>query len=433
MLSAYDEMVAEESGQSVYHKERPIEIVLTKPQSRVFNSTSRYVVNVAGRRSGKTHLARTKLFTEASNAPHQRCWYVAPTYRMAKQIMWQDMKELVLTSRRNSGPPNETDLSIPLINGTTIALRGADNPDSLRGVGIDYLVLDEVQDMSEETWQAVLKPALADRRGRAMFCGTPKGYNWFYDLWQEGHTDNEWSCFRSTTVEAGIVPSDEIEKQRRTMDPRLFRQEFEASFETLAGRVHQAFQREIHVTDEVVDDVKHVFVGMDFNVNPMCACFGYVAGDQLHIFGEAVLADANTELMARKLSEVFSGRHVSVYPDPAGRQRRTSAALGQTDLSILESYGFEVIAPRRAPAVVDRINEVNAMLENSQEEARLFIHPRCKQLIKSLEGLTYKDGTNQPDKLSGLDHMADALGYLVHGTFPISTEIVGAVRVRGYY
>ena len=70
MLSAYDEMVAEESGQSVYHKERPIEIVLTKPQSRVFNSTSRYVVNVAGRRSGKTHLARTKLFTEASNAPH---------------------------------------------------------------------------------------------------------------------------------------------------------------------------------------------------------------------------------------------------------------------------------------------------------------------------------------------------------------------------
>ena len=124
---------------------------------------------------------------------------------------------------------------------------------------------------------------------------------------------------------------------------------------------------------------------------------------------------------------------MDVYPDPAGRQRRTSAALGATDLSILESYGFNVIAPRRAPAVVDRINEVNAMLENSAEEARLFIHPRCKQLIKSLEGLTYKDGTNQPDKTSGLDHMADALGYLVHGTFPINNEVVGAVRVRGYY
>ena len=87
----------------------------------------------------------------------------------------------------------------------------------------------------------------------------------------------------------------------------------------------------------------------------------------MHIFGEAVLTDANTELMARKVSEIFDGKHVAVYPDPAGRQRRTSAALGQTDLSILESYGFEVIAPRRAPLVVDRINEVNAMLENSKD------------------------------------------------------------------
>jgi len=433
MLSAYDEMMAEEAGQVLHSEERPIQITLTPPQSRVFTSKSRYVVNVAGRRSGKTHLARTKLFAEASNNRNQRCWYVAPTYRMAKQIMWQEMKDLVLTSKRNASPPNETDLSIQLINGTTIALRGADNPDSLRGVGIDYLVLDEVQDMSQQTWEAVLSPALADRQGKAMFCGTPKGYNWFYDLWQEGHTDDEWSCFRSTTLDAGIVPAEEIEKQRRTMDHRLFRQEFEASFETLAGRVHQPFMREIHVSDEVAEDVGQIVVGMDFNVNPMCACFGYVVAGQLHIFGEAVLSDANTELMARKISELFDGKHVAVYPDPAGRQRRTSAAIGQTDLSILESYGFEVIAPRRAPLVVDRINEVNAMLENSKDEARLFIHPRCKQLIKSLEGLTYKDGTNQPDKSAGLDHMADALGYLVHGTFPINNEIVGAVRVRGYY
>ena len=73
------------------------------------------------------------------------------------------------------------------------------------------------------------------------------------------------------------------------------------------------------------------------------------------------------------------------------------------------------------------------MLENSEGEHRLFIHPRCKQLVKSLEGLTYKEGTNQPDKAAGLDHMTDALGYLVHGTFPINSDVVGAVRVRGYY
>lgn len=422
-----------EEGREEVERDPTVRINLTTPQSRVFSSNARFVVNVAGRRSGKTHLARTKLFVEANNHPNRRCWYVAPTYRMAKQIMWQEMKELVLNSGRQKGIPNETDMSISLLNGSTIALRGADNPDSLRGVGIDYLVLDEVQDMNQQVWEAVLSPALADRQGSAMFSGTPKGYNWFYDLWQQGHEEQDWACFRNTTLEAGIVPSSEIDKQRRTMDARLFRQEFEASFETLAGRVYQPFAREVHVTDEVQDFGGEILVGMDFNVNPMCACLGMRVADQLHIFDEIVLPDANTELMARRLDGDYGQRAITIYPDPAGRQRRTSAALGETDLTILERYGFTVNAPRRAPMVVDRINEVNAMLENSEGEHRLFIHPRCKQLVKSLEGLTYKEGTNQPDKAAGLDHMTDALGYLVHGTFPINSDVVGAVRVRGYY
>ena len=393
MLNAYDEMLMEDRGISPASAERPIVINLTPPQSRVYQSKARFIVNVAGRRSGKTYLARTKLMEKASAKRGARVWYVAPTYRMAKQIMWQDIKELVIDSQRMRGTPNETDLSIHLLNGSTIALRGADNPDSLRGVGIDYLVLDEAQDMSQQVWEAVLAPALADRQGEAMFSGTPKG----------------------------------------TMDVRLFRQEFEASFETLAGRVYQPFIREDHATPEVADHGGEVLVGMDFNVNPMCACSAFKVAGQLHITDEIVLPDANTETMARALDQRLAGRQVIIYPDPAGRQRRTSAALGHTDLSILEGYGFTVIAPKRAPLVVDRINEVNAMWENSAGEARMFVHPRCKQLIKSMEGLTYKEGTNQPDKSAGLDHMADALGYLVHGTFPINSEVVGAVRVSGYY
>ena len=433
MLNAYDEMLMEDRGISPASAERPIVINLTPPQSRVYQSKARFIVNVAGRRSGKTYLARTKLMEKASAKRGARVWYVAPTYRMAKQIMWQDIKELVIDSQRMRGTPNETDLSIHLLNGSTIALRGADNPDSLRGVGIDYLVLDEAQDMSQQVWEAVLAPALADRQGEAMFSGTPKGYNWFYDLWQQGHADPSWECFRSTTLESGIVPDEEVEKQRRTMDVRLFRQEFEASFETLAGRVYQPFIREDHAITEVADHGGEVLVGMDFNVNPMCACIAFKVAGQLHITDEIVLPDANTETMARALDQRLAGRQVIIYPDPAGRQRRTSAALGHTDLSILEGYGFTVIAPKRAPLVVDRINEVNAMWENSAGEARMFVHPRCKQLIKSMEGLTYKEGTNQPDKSAGLDHMADALGYLVHGTFPINSEVVGAVRVSGYY
>lgn len=432
-MDVIEELKAYEENREPPSSEKPLEINLTVPQARVFNSNARFRVNVAGRRSGKTYLARTELFVRANNIRNSRNWYVAPTYRMAKQILWQELKELVYYSGRMAGMPNETDLSIRLLNGSTISLRGADNPDSLRGVGIDFLVMDEVQDTDEETWTAVLGPALADRGGHALFSGTPKGYNWFYDMWQRGHEDANWSSHKCTTLEAGIVPPEEIDAQRKVMDARLFRQEFEASFETLAGRVYQPFDRNIHVTDEVQDYGGEIMVGMDFNVNPMCAVVAQRVADQLHVFDEVVLPDANTDLMAKELLSRFSGRAATVYPDPAGRQRKTSAALGETDLTILERYGFRVIAPRKAPLVVDRINEVNALLESADGDTRLFIHPRCKHLIKCLEGLVYKDGTSAPDKKANLDHAPDALGYLVHSEFPINGDIVGMAQVRGYY
>ena len=143
--------------------------------------------------------------------------------------------------------------------------------------------------------------------------------------------------------------------------------------------------------------------------------------------------DANTELMALALQERFPNRHITVCPDPAGRARKTSAAVGRTDFTILEEAGLKVSSPRAAPPVVDRINEVNSMLCNAEDRIRLLIHPRCTSLIKSLEGMVYRDGVSVPDKRGGLDHMADALGYLVHDQFPINNTLLGSVKLRGFY
>lgn len=433
MLSASEELYANESGILPDGAFRPVSIKLTKPQLAVAVSNARFRINVAGRRSGKTYTSKVLLFASANNNKRTRNWYVAPTYRMAKQIMWQEMKDLVMNSGRAGGLPNETDLSITLKNGSIISLRGADNPDSLRGVGIDFLVLDEVQDINKETWEAVLAPALADRNGKALLQGTPKGYNWFYDLWNDAHDDKDWSTHKSTTLAAGIVPQEEINRYKRTMDERLFRQEFEASFETLAGRVYQQFNRDVNVTSELNDNGGDLLIGMDFNVNPMCACVAIRAGNQLHVIDEVVLADANTEIMAQAINNRFNNRQITIYPDPSGRARRTSAPVGQTDFTILENYGYTVVAPRQAPLVIDRINEVNALIQTANGEINLYIHPRCSQTIKSLEGLTFKDGTNMPDKSTGLDHMADALGYLIHSEFPLNADVVGVGRLRGYY
>src|SRR5580700_3209819 len=145
-----------------------MKVILKRPQWQVFQCTKRFRVLVAGRRFGKTYLALTEL-TRAAFAPGRQVWYVAPTYRQAKRVAWKSLKQM--TKSYWAGKPNETDLTIELISGGTISLRGADAYDSLRGDGLDFIVLDEYASMAHKAWTEVLRPALADRRGRALFIG----------------------------------------------------------------------------------------------------------------------------------------------------------------------------------------------------------------------------------------------------------------------
>ena len=139
-------------------------IRLKPPQWSVFRSGARFRVLVAGRRFGKTYLALTEL-CQAAWSPGRLAWYVAPTYKQAKRIAWKPLKQM--TRPYWASKPNETDLRIELISGGTICLRGADNYDSLRGDGLDFLVLDEYASIAREAWPEVLRPALADKQGRA--------------------------------------------------------------------------------------------------------------------------------------------------------------------------------------------------------------------------------------------------------------------------
>jgi hypothetical protein len=374
----------------------------------------------AGRRFGKTFLALV-IMLFAVCRPEARgltIWYVAPTYRQAKEIAWKLLKRLI--------PPgwtqkiNETDLSIEFKNGCVVALRGADNHDSLRGVGLDGLVLDEFADMGPDAWFEVLRPALADKNGWALFIGTPKGYNHFHEMWTKAHDASGWEAFQFTTADGGNVSSEELASAQAEMDERTFRQEFKASFESLAGRVYQAFERSIHVRSDLVDVPSlPLLIGMDFNVNPMSAILSVMMGGQLHTFGEIEIPNGNTELMVAEIRRRYPQRAIQVYPDPSGQARKTSAPVGQTDFSLIKGSGMRIIAPHQAPLVVDRVNEVNAVFRNAAGEVRAFVHPSCKVLIRGMEGLTWKEGTSAPDKSLGLDHMTDAFGYLVHSEFPL--------------
>jgi hypothetical protein len=407
------------------------EIKLHSKQMQVYKSKARFRVVVAGRRWGKTALSRVLIVTKAKTRK-SKIWYVAPTYRMAKQIMWIDLLDAI--PRRWIRKINETTLSVTLVNGTRIELKGADKADSLRGVGVDFLVLDEFQDMSEETWTQVLRPTLADRRGLAIFIGTPKAYNYLYELYKKGQDKDlvvkeQWESWQFPTITSPFIPASEIEAARQDMDEKSFKQEFEASFETMSGRVYYPFDRDTHVGDYPFNPKLPIWVGMDFNIDPMSTVIFQPQRDgELWAVDEIVLFGSNTEEICEELEKRYWRNQVQIviYPDPAGVQRQH--ARGETDLDILREKGFKRLKYRRKhPAVADRVNAVNRMLKSADGGVRMKIDASCKHFISALEQTIYKRGSREVDKSAGLEHSADAGGYCIEIEFPVRKVEIGGL------
>jgi hypothetical protein len=395
---------------------------LSLAQKKVSESKVRFRVVVAGRRFGKTHLSIRELCYHAKE-PNKDVWYIAPTYKMARQIVWKKLKNR-LQDLNWIQKTNETELAITLVNGSTISLKGADNYDSLRGVGLDFIVLDEFADIDPEAWYETLRPTLSDKQGRALFIGTPKGIgNWAYEIYQNQQEDpHSWQSFSYTTLDGGNVSPEEIESARRDLDERTFRQEYMATFETFSGRIYYSFDRALNIKQWTDPIPEVLYVGMDFNIDPMSAVVAARIGNTLHIVDEVRMFSSNTQEMCDELRQRFPKTKLWVYPDPAGNQRKTSAG-GVTDVTILRNAGFVVKVPHSHTPVRDRINAVNSRLCDSTGVRHIYVDPKCKYTIEGLERQTYKEGTTQPDKDNGYDHMNDALGYMVDYQFPVRRDV----------
>lgn len=409
----------------------PATLSLHPKQMAVFKSQARFRVVVAGRRWGKSALSRVLMITRAK-VSRRKIWYVAPTYKMAKQIMWTDLLEAI--PKRWIRKVNETSLTVILVNGTRIELKGADKGDSLRGVGVDFLVLDEFQDIDPETWTKVLRPTLADRRGDAIFIGTPKAYNYLYELYKKGQdarlvARQQWESWQFPTITSPFIPLSEIAAARADMDEKSFRQEFEASFETMSGRVYYPFDRNEHVGQYAFNPKLPIWVGMDFNIDPMSTVIFQPQRDgSLWAVDEIVLYGSNTEEICDELEKRYWRHQVQiiVYPDPAGGQRQH--ARGETDLDILREKGFKRLKFRKKhPLVADRVNAVNRMLKSADGAIRLRIDARCTHFINALEQTIYKKGVRDVDKSGGTEHSADAAGYCIELEFPVKKVAIGGM------
>jgi hypothetical protein len=411
-------------------------LTLHSGQREVFDDPRRFKVVVAGRRWGKTQLAKITIVKHALE-PKRLIWYVAPTYAMARSILWDELKDFF--PPRTITSVNETRMTIKLINGTRIELKGADKPDTLRGVGLNYLIIDEAQDIKQETWFKVLRPTLASTRGEAMIIGTPKSFNWLYDAYLLGQRGdiivdngkkrlNNWKSWQFPTITSPFIPKTEVDQARRDMDEKSFKQEFEASFETMSSRVYHAFERKVHVGRYPFNPRLPIWIGQDFNIDPMSSVILQPQENgEIWAVGEVVLFGSNTQETADELARRYYRyiRNITFYPDPAGNNR--NHARGESDLDILREAGFKRIKFRRKhPKVADRVNAVNRVLRTGDGMVRLKIDQSCKHLITSLEQTIYKPNSREVDKSAGLEHAADALGYCMDIEFPVrSVELMG--------
>jgi hypothetical protein len=415
-------------------------VYLHPGQRMVLNDGHRFKVVVAGRRWGKTVTSRTAII-KAAREPRQLIWYVAPTYRMARGIMWNELLEVI--PKEWIVKKHETLLTITLINNTRIELKGADKPDTLRGVGLHNLIIDEAQDIKKDTWVKVLRPTLATTRGKVLIIGTPKAFNWLYEVYMDGQRGdtykakdgkvllNSWKSWQFPTRTSPFIPAEEIEAAKTDMDEKSFRQEFEASFETMSGRVYYAFDRNVHVKSTEFNPKLPIWVGQDFNIDPMSSVIMQPQDSgEIWVIDECVMYGSNTQEVADEIGRRYHRffKQLTMYPDPAGNNRQ--GARGESDIQILRESGLKNQKfKRKHPPVADRVNSVNRILKDANGMVRLRVDPKARFLIKALEETIYKPGTRDVDKKLGVEHPADAIGYCLNWEFPVKRFDIKGISI----
>lgn len=423
-----------------------MKLTVTEPQGRIMTCGKRNRIVNAGRRFGKSFFSGYEMMMQAVNFPGSEIMYVAPTLPMARDIMWRGwlkkhVPDIYIEKK------NEQMMIMEFKNGSVIQLKSADNEDSLRGTALDLLVLDEaaMYKNGDLLWETI-SINLSDHMGRALIISTPKGYNWFYDLYQKAKYDpeykDEWEAFQFTTLEGGNVRPEEIERKRRTMTKKMFDQEFNASFETMSNRIYYNFDRDLNscdMADWYGAEGTEIHVGIDFNVNPMTATFWAKDRDARHeeiavCFDEICEPNSDTQELANMIKKRYPNRQIICYPDPTCRKRQTNAVGGVSDMDILIKNGFDVYVPHAPYATKDKFNTVNTRLCDAEGHRHLFIvKDTCPHLRKSWEGYTYKEtqGTSEPDKSGGLDHISDAAAYFINYAYPLRSRGISRPDVQG--
>ncbi len=382
----------------------------------------------AGRRSFKTENAKRKLVRGTAWVPgalqrEGNYFYAAPTYGQAKRIAWKDLKALTLPFQQ--GRPSESELVIRLVNGSDIYLIGMDRPERIEGMQWHGGIMDEYANMKETAWSEHVQPVTSDTNAWVDFIGVPEGRNHFYDMVQDARGWDDWRVWH--WVSADVVAESVITKAKRILDPRSFRQEYEASFESSTIEAYYCYSDD-SLCDVEYSNIAPSWLCWDFNAGekPMSCVLVQEFGSRFVVTKDWSIQYTNTESMCEVVADwLRSVNHqgtLEVTGDYAGRRRESNASF--SDYEIIETYfkhhrGFRV-KTRPTLKVKDRVASVNRLLLSADGTRRLHVSRSCTALQEDLRRTAWKANGVELDQDTDpkRTHLSDALSYWAYNYHP---------------
>lgn len=401
-------------------------ILVLKPAAMsIYQNKSRFKCVVAGRRFGKTRYVAVEAIDELQ-IPRHIVAYIAPSLPQAKKIF---VKELINLLGQSVKSWNQQDNVLTLRNGSELHVYSADNFERARGGHYHLVIFDECAQIPERAWVEVFRATLGTTNGSAIFIGTPRGKSsWFYDL-----TLNPlYSVHSYTSAEGGWIPLEEIESAKEMLDKRTFDQEYNASFESQGNTVYDGFSDENIISSKKckLNPDRPVIMAWDFNVNPLCCVILQKNNlDQDVVLKEFYMNSTKTFdgicqvrdwLLEQGIKESKSGTKIMCYGDYAGNQSKSSASKSDWEIinAEMKNFNFKTdIIPTKT--IKDRCCSLNTRLQNANSERNLFVSSACKNLIRDLRKVEWKENSfTLDDTDKTLTHISDALSYYTNRVYP---------------
>lgn len=408
-----------------------------KYQQEFHKSNARFRTFIAGRRGGKTFAGTVEALWWADKYPGSIGWIVAPTYVMLRDTNIPSVLELLPEWALKSWNKNES--RIVLQNGSQIVFRTAEDPQKLRGVGLDWIWLDEASFMKAGVWD-VLYPTLTDRGGVLWATTTPQGYDWVYRKLYKPAVDGEedFAAWQFRTIDNPYIDPQMVEQARRDMNDQMFRQEYLATFEKFTGLVYPDFETDTHVSEFDVNNLQAPlwFIAIDVGyTNPTAIILGVEdAGHHLYIHSEWYESHKTVPEVAKQVKEMAKGRDIQAYIiDPASKGTHQTS-----EMSVMSQFHENGIP------VVSGDNNVSAGINRVTQLLRLkalTIHPRCINVIEEFERYSWKEskdeeGNRYEKPIKAHDHLMDALRYFAMSRpdwFGRDKTDIYGVRVKDEY